>query len=84
MKVLQRYFATEIIRAVSFVMLALLVLFSFFDLMGELTEVGRGSYRLSHAAVYIALRLPGYVYEFMPIAVLIGTIYVLAQFASNS
>lgn len=84
MRVLQRYFGSEIIRAVSFVMLALLVLFSFFDLMGELTEVGRGGYRLPHAALYIALRLPGYVYEFMPIAVLIGTIYVLAQFASNS
>jgi lipopolysaccharide export system permease protein len=32
----------------------------------------------------VLLGLPGYMYEFMPIAVLIGTIYVLAQFASNS
>lgn len=84
MRVLQRYFGSEIARAVLFVMLALLVLFSFFDLMGELTEISKGGYRLQHAFLYVLLRLPGYIYEFMPIAVLIGTIYVLAQFASNS
>lgn len=84
MRILQRYFATEIVRAVAFVMLALLALFSFFDLMGELQSVNNGSYRLQHAFLYVMLGLPGYVYEFMPIAALIGTIYVLAQFASNS
>lgn len=84
MRILQRYFGTEIIRAVAFVMLALLALFSFFDLMGELQSVNNGSYRLQHAFLYVMLGLPGYVYEFMPIAALIGTIYVLAQFASNS
>ncbi len=84
MRVLQRYFATEIVRAVLFVMLALLSLFSFFDLMGELPSVNKGGYKLAHAFLYVMLGLPGYIYEFMPIAVLIGTIFVLAQFASNS
>ncbi len=84
MRVLQRYFATEVVRSVLFVMLALLVLFSFFDLMGELPQVNKSGYRLQHALLYVLLGLPGYIYEFMPIAVLIGTIYVLAQFASNS
>ncbi|MFZ6774670.1 LPS export ABC transporter permease LptG [Undibacterium sp. SXout7W] len=84
MKILQRYFGVEIIRAVLFVMLALLALFSFFDLMGELQSVNQGGYYLQHALLYVALGMPGYIYEFMPIAVLIGTIYVLAQFASNS
>ena len=84
MRVLQRYFGTEIVRAVLFVMLALLSLFSFFDLMGELPSVNKGGYKLGHAFLYVFLGLPGYIYEFMPIAVLIGTIFVLAQFASNS
>ncbi|MBC3931448.1 LPS export ABC transporter permease LptG [Undibacterium curvum] len=84
MKILQKYFGAEIIRAVAFVMLALLALFSFFDLMKELQSVNSGSYRLLNAVFYVLMGLPGYVYEFMPIAVLIGTIYVLAQFASNS
>jgi len=85
MKILQRYFGVEILRAVLFVMLALLALFSFFDLVSELqSSVNKGGYQLKHAVLYVFLGWPGYIYEFMPIAVLIGTIYVLAQFASNS
>jgi lipopolysaccharide export LptBFGC system permease protein LptF len=84
MKVLQRYFASEIIRSVLFVLLALLALFSSFDMMSELQSINHGGYKLQHALLYVALGLPGYTYEFMPIAVLIGTIFVLAQFASNS
>jgi len=84
MTVLQRYFASEIIRSVAFVLVAFLALFAFFDLMGELQSVGRGGYRLQHAFLYVLMGLPGYTYELMPIAALIGTIYVLAQFASRS
>lgn len=84
MSVLQRYFAREIFRAVLFVMLALLGLFSFFDLTSELQVVNQGGYRLQHALLYVLLGTPGYLYEFMPIAVLIGSIYVMAQYASNS
>ncbi len=84
MKILQQYFAREIFRAVLFVMLALLCLFSFFDLLVELQSLNQGNYRLSNALQYVLLGMPGYLYEFMPIAVLIGTIYVMAQFASNS
>ncbi len=84
MTVLQRYFTREILRAVLFVLVAFLALFAFFDLINELPDVGHGGYRIEHAFLYILLGLPGYVYELMPIAALIGTIYVLAQFASNS
>ena len=84
MSVLQRYFGKEILRAVLFVLIAFLALFAFFDLINELPSVGRGGYRIQHAFLYILLGLPGYTYELMPIAALIGTIYVLAQFAANS
>jgi len=84
MRVLQRYFISEIVQSVLFVLIAFLALFTFFDLIGELSSVGRGNYRLQHAFIYILLGVPGYIYELMPIAVLIGTIYSLAQFASRS
>jgi lipopolysaccharide export system permease protein len=84
MKVLQRYFASEIIKSVLFVLIAFLALFAFFDLMGELQSIGKGNYRLQHAFLYVFLGLPGYAYELIPIAALIGTIYVLAQLASRS
>lgn len=84
MIVLQRYLAREIIRSVIFVLVAFLALFAFFDLMNELQSVGKGGYKLQHAFAYVALGLPGYTYELMPIAVLIGTIYVLSQMAARS
>jgi lipopolysaccharide export system permease protein len=83
-KVLQKYFAKEIIRSVVFVLIAFLALFAFFDLISELKSVGVGGYELQHAFLYVVLGLPGYTYELMPIAALIGTIWVLAQFASQS
>lgn len=84
MKVLHRYISLEILTAVLFALVAFLSLFAFFDLIGELPQVGRGGYRLQHAFMYVAMGLPGYVYDLMPIAALIGTIYALAQFAAKS
>ena len=84
MSVLQKYFAREVIRSVMFVLVAFLALFAFFDLINELPNVGRGGYRLQHAFAFVILGMPGYTYELMPIAALIGTIYALAQFAARS
>ena len=84
MSVLQKYFTREVVRSVVFVLIAFLALFAFFDLINELPNVGRGGYRLHHAFAFILLGMPGYTYELMPIAALIGTIYALAQFAARS
>jgi lipopolysaccharide export system permease protein len=83
MKVLQRYFAIEIGRSVLFVIIALLALFSFFTLLGEMGSL-KGGYTLKHAVLFVLFELPGFAYELMPIAALIGTIIVLARFASSS
>lgn len=84
MRVIDRYVSREIVGAVLFALVAFLALFAFFDLIAELPLVGRGGYRLQHAFAYVSLGLPGYVYDLMPIAALIGTIYVLAQLAARS
>ncbi len=84
MKILQRYFRTEIIRSVLFTLAAFLALFAFFDMTNELSSVGRGGYKLQYAFLVVLLGLPSYAYELVPIAVLIGTIYTLSQFAARS
>ena len=84
MKILRRYIETEIYQAVLFVLVAFLALFAFFDMMSEVRWVGQGPYRLEHAFLYVSLGLPTYAYELMPIAALIGTIYVMAQLAARS
>ena len=84
MKTLQRYFAVSILQGVAFVLAALLALNAFFDLTGELPNLGREGYGIGHALLYVLLRMPYHVYEVMPVASLIGTIYTMAQFASSS
>ncbi|MDQ1919559.1 LPS export ABC transporter permease LptG [Massilia pseudoviolaceinigra] len=84
MKVLQRYFAVSIAQAVAFVLVAFLALSAFMDLTGELPSVGKEGYAIQHAFLYVLLRVPFHVYEVMPVATLIGTIYTMAQFASTS
>ncbi len=84
MTVLRRYFASEIYRSVAFVLVAFLALFAFLDMMSEIKSVGQGGYRIEHAFLYVSLGLPNYAYQVMPIAALIGTIYVMAQLAARS
>ena len=82
--VLLRYLAREIFAATALVLVAFLGLFAFFDFINELEDVGKGGYTLYQAVVYVGLTLPARVYELMPIAVLIGTLYALATMAKNS
>ncbi|MBC7686376.1 MAG: LPS export ABC transporter permease LptG [Bdellovibrionales bacterium] len=84
MKTLQRYFTVSILQAVAFVLAASLALSGFFDLTGELPNIGRAGYEVQHALLYVLLRLPSHVYDAMPVAALIGTIYTMAQFANSS
>lgn len=82
--VLLRYLAREIFAASALVLVAFLGLFAFFDFINELEDVGKGGYTLYQALVYVALTLPARVYELMPIAVLIGTLYALTTLARHS
>jgi lipopolysaccharide export system permease protein len=91
MKTIRRLIYGEILVAVGFVLLAFLSLFFFFDLVDELPSIGMPSrvtegvsYTLSQALLYTALLIPNRIYELMPIAVLIGTVFVLARFAQSS
>lgn len=84
MKILQRYFAVNIMQGVAFVLVALLALTAFNDLTAELPAVGQGGYMIQHAFLYVLMLMPGHVYEVMPVAALIGTIYAMSQFAASS
>ena len=59
MKTIRRYVAVQIFWSTALVFTALLLLFGFFDFIQELGEIGRGGYRLSLAALYVLLSLPG-------------------------
>jgi lipopolysaccharide export system permease protein len=81
---LERYFARQIYATVGFVLLGFLSLFAFFDLIKELADLGTGDYNLRQVFTFVLLSMPTNAYELFPVAVLIGTLYVLAHLASNS
>ncbi len=84
MKIYRRYLAREVSGGILLVLAGFLSLFGFFDMIAEVKNVGEGSYQLRHAIAFVVLRLPGRVYELMPIAVLIGSLYSLSTLARHS
>ena len=88
MKTLRRLIYREVFTAIGFVVLAFLALFLFFDLLEEMGDVGRKfgdfTYTVWHALLTVFLSLPNHLYELLPIAVLIGSIFVMARFAQSS
>ncbi|HEY5637267.1 MAG TPA: LPS export ABC transporter permease LptG [Burkholderiales bacterium] len=83
-RTLERYLVRQIAAAVGFVLTGFLALFAFFDLIRELGDLGKGDYQLRQVATFVMLSVPAHAYELFPIAVLIGTLYVLSHLASNS
>ena len=87
MKTIRRLIYSEVVSAVAFVAFGFLSLFFFFDLVDEIQSLAgetANGYRLIHALTFVALMLPSHLYELLPIAVLIGTIFVMARFAQTS
>ena len=76
--------ARQIYGAVGFVLIGFLALYAFFDLIGELGDLGRGDYQLRQVFTFVLLSAPTNAYELFPVVVLIGTLYVLSHLASNS
>ena len=65
------------------VLVALLGIFTFFALIDELDAVGRGSYGIVQAFVYVFLSAPSLTYELFPMAALIGSLLGLGAMMRN-
>lgn len=82
-KIYERYFAKQIYVSFGFILFALVALFLFFDVLSELGSVN-AKYTLPLALLHVLLKAPSRMVEIIPIAGLIGSIYVLAMMASQS
>jgi lipopolysaccharide export system permease protein len=75
--------AKQIYAAFGFILFALVALFLFFDVLAELGSVNQ-QYTLLLALGHVLLKAPSRIVEIIPIAGLIGSIYVFAMLASQS
>lgn len=83
MRTTRRYLAKEIYRSSAVVLIALLGLFTFFALIEELDKVGT-RFTLLNLFYMQALALPSYLYDLLPIGVLIGAVLALAGLAQRN
>jgi lipopolysaccharide export system permease protein len=82
MKTLNRYLAKEVALSALMVAIALVMLWVFYDLLARLGALK--ALNAAQFAVLLAATIPSHLYELLPVAALIGTLFALAQLASNS
>jgi lipopolysaccharide export system permease protein len=84
MRTLTRYIGRDVLLSTLLLFVALLGLFTFFDLIAEMRDVGRGGYTLISALLFVTLHIPSRIYELFPVAALIGTLLAIAQLVATS
>lgn len=82
--IVNRYLQRNIHLGTLAALVVLVSLSLFFLFVRELDDIGQGSYGAWQAALFIILNAPGKVVEFMPLAVLIGSMLSLGALAGNS
>ena len=81
---LTRYLNKEFFISIFMIMLGLIALFSFFDFLQEINDLGKNKYGLSQIIIFVILSIPGHIYEIIPLSVLIGSMYAIGQLSQNS
>jgi lipopolysaccharide export system permease protein len=84
MDILERYLAKHILKSIGFTLLLLVALQAFILYVGELVHIGKGNYDLMAAFMYVLFRLPYQLYDFFPMAALIGSLLGLGALATTS
>lgn len=84
MRIFDRYLLTAVYSRFLLVLLGFVGMFSFFDLVTELGQVGRSGYQIDDALTYILFRIPAVGYELTPLSALIGGLWAMADLASSS
>lgn len=74
MKILDRYIGWTIISATITVVIVLVAVFTFFAFIEQLEDVGRGTYNIGKATVFVISSVPDLTYNLFPMAALIGSL----------
>jgi lipopolysaccharide export system permease protein len=83
MSVLARYLMKSILAHTFMVMLVLLTLSSLYLFIDQQNDIGVGTYSTNDAFLYVALLMPQYAFDMLPIAALIGALLSLGNLARS-
>ena len=81
---LERYLIRNVIVGVALVLLILSVISGFVTFITQVDDVGTGTYGIRESLVFTMLILPNRVYDLLPFATLLGTLFGLGSLAVHS
>lgn len=84
MKLIPKYITTTIITSILLVLLILMGLEILISFIGQLGRIGKGNYGLIQAVFFVLLDMPYQLYNFFPMASLIGSLLGLGVLANQS
>lgn len=84
LKKITRYVALTILSTTLLICSGLISIFILFTFLAESADVGKGTYSLLDAFIYVLLQTPYSLYIIMPIGALIGAIMGLGLLSNNS
>jgi lipopolysaccharide export system permease protein len=84
MSVINRYLAVQVLIGLGIATVVLLPLFGFLDLLDQLDDVGKGTYRVQDAFLHTALLLPRRFIQLAPFIALLGNVIALGRLAVGS
>ncbi|KGO35795.1 MAG: LPS export ABC transporter permease LptG [Desulfoprunum sp.] len=83
MRILDLYIGRTFLIYCLLIMLVLAVLLSLFELIAQLDDVGKGSYRLPDALLFVLLTIPKRILDLLPITTLLGGIVAMGTMADH-
>ncbi len=84
MRIISYYIARSILSSTAIVIVILIALFAFILFIDELKQIGQGSYGVTQAFQYVLLDIPRLLYEFFPIASLLGSLVALGNLVNSN
>jgi lipopolysaccharide export system permease protein len=81
MTLLRGYLMASVVKGVALVLLVLVTVRGSIELVGQLNDVGEGTYNLITAVRYVLLRVPRALFDTLPAASLIGSLLGLGNLA---
>ena len=84
MNLLTVHIIKEVLKGSFLALILLLTLFNLFTFSDELKDMGTGDYGLNEIFLYLLLTSPRVLYELVPSAALLGSLFVLGTMANHS
>ena len=84
MTLITKYLVSDLLRKVFVITFGFTVLFSFFSFIAELENLNSYEIKLENIFYSQILNAPGIIYDVIPIATLIGSLWCFASLAANS